>query len=181
MNYADIKLFDIANGPGVRVSLFVSGCRRGCKGCFNKEAWDFEYGNVFDEEAEKTVFEGLKRSFIGGFTVLGGEPFEPENRECLADFLEKVRREFPSLNIWCFSGYDFETDISEMISADREKGNNAAFRLLSCLDCLVDGRFEEPLKSPNLVFKGSSNQRIIKVKETLSKGEIVRWERDFAK
>ena len=177
MNYADIKLFDIANGPGVRVSLFVSGCRRNCKGCFNREAWDFCYGKPFDEEAEQIIFDGLAKSFNGGFTVLGGEPFEPENRECIAALLEKIRAKYPEKSIWCFSGFDFEKDILKMAEEDRG-GTDAAGRMLSCIDFLVDGPFVEEQKSLALRFKGSANQRIIDVKATLQAGETLRWAED---
>lgn len=174
MNYADIKLFDIANGPGVRVSLFVSGCRRECKNCFNREAWDFGYGKPFDEAAEKIIFDGMARSFNGGLTVLGGEPFEPENCRCLAPFLQKVRSRMPEKSIWCFSGFRFE----ELWRRATEQGETAVADMLGCVDYLVDGPFIEEQKSPALRFKGSANQRILHVQETVRTGRPVRWEHD---
>lgn len=154
MNYADIKLFDVANGPGVRVSLFVSGCRRGCIGCFNREAWDFGFGKPFDESAERIILDGLGRSFNGGFTVLGGEPFEKENRICLASLLEKIRAEYPAKSVWCYSGYDFENDILKMSEDDEKDKTFAAGRMLSCIDFIVDGRFIETAKESCTQIQG---------------------------
>lgn len=172
MNYATIKWHDIANGPGVRVSLYVSGCRNRCKNCFNPETWDFNYGQPFDEQVEQKIFEGLKRDYIKGFTLLGGDPFEPENQKVLAPFMKRLRANFPDKSIWCFTGYDFEKDL-----LTGKKGDfNDTMDILNSLDVLVDGRFVEELKDLKLKFRGSSNQRIILVKESLAKDEVVLWD-----
>ena len=172
MNYATIKWHDIANGPGVRVSLYVSGCRNRCKNCLNPETWDFNYGQPFDEQVEQKIFEGLKRDYIKGFTLLGGAPFEPENQKVLAPFMKRLRTNFPDKSIWCFTGYDFEKDL-----LTGKKGDfNDTMDILNSLDVLVDGRFVEELKDLKLKFRGSSNQRIILVKESLAKDEVVLWD-----
>ena len=172
MNYATIKWHDIANGPGVRVSLYVSGCRNRCKNCFNPETWDFNYGQPFDEQVEQKIFEGLKRDYIKGFTLLGGDPFEPENQKVLAPFMKRLRANFPDKSIWCFTGYDFEKDL-----LTGKKGDfNDTMDILNSLDVLVDGRFVDELKDLKLKFRGSSNQRIILVKESLAKDEVVLWD-----
>ena len=172
MNYATIKWHDIANGPGVRVSLYVSGCRNRCKNCFNPETWDFNYGQPFDEQVEQKIFEGLKRDYIKGFTLLGGDPFEPENQKVLAPFMKRLRANFPDKSIWCFTGYDFEKDL-----LTGKKGDfNDTMDILNSLDVLVDGRFVEELKDLKLKFRGSSNPRIILVKESLAKDEVVLWD-----
>lgn len=170
MNYAEIKRTDIANGEGVRVSLFVSGCRRHCKNCFNQIAWDFDYGNPFTEEVEESIIESLSPGYIRGLTLLGGDPFEPENQRALVPFLEKVRARLPQKDIWCFTGYTFSPDghIREK-QADCE----VTAKFLSMLDVLVDGRFVEELKDIRLTFRGSSNQRVIDVKRSLESGSIV--------
>ena len=170
MNYAEIKRTDIANGEGVRVSLFVSGCRRHCKNCFNQIAWDFDYGNPFTEEVEESIIESLSTGYIRGLTLLGGDPFEPENQRALVPFLEKVRARLPQKDIWCFTGYTFSPDghIREK-QADCE----VTAKFLSMLDVLVDGRFVEELKDIRLIFRGSSNQRVIDVKRSLESGSIV--------
>ncbi len=167
MNYADIKFTDTANGPGVRVTLFVSGCTHHCKNCFNKETWDFNYGKPFTEKEEQTIIDALKPSYIRGLTLLGGEPFEPQNQKVLADFVEKVKRIYPEKTIWAFSGYLFDKDIiSKMYKNDYTQ------KILSNIDILVDGPFIEELKSPALRFKGSSNQRTIDVQESLKTLEV---------
>lgn len=167
MNYADIKLTDTANGPGVRVTLFVSGCTHHCKNCFNQETWDFNYGKPFTEKEEQLIIDALKPSYIRGLTLLGGEPFEPQNQKALADFVEKVKTIYPEKAIWAFTGYLFDKDIiSKMYKNDYTQ------KLLNNIDILVDGPFIEELKSPALKFKGSSNQRTIDVKETLKTLEI---------
>lgn len=172
MNYAKIKRRDIANGPGVRVSLYVSGCRNHCKSCFNPETWDFCYGEPFTEQTENAIIEDMKPDYIKGFTLLGGEPFEPENAEVLAPFLERLRKKYPEKSFWCFTGYDYEADL-----LTGKKGNpDTVMRILNCLDVLVDGRFVEELKDINLLFRGSSNQRIILVKESLASDEVVLWD-----
>lgn len=172
MYYATIKPTDVANGPGVRVSLFVSGCTHYCKGCFNAEAWDFHYGEVFTENTEELIIGYLDHSYIAGLTFLGGEPMHPENQEGILNLVEEVRRRFPDKTIWCYTGYDFEKDIlGDMVDSVPETR-----RILACLDVLVDGKFVEEKKDLKLRFKGSSNQRIIKVPESLAMGEVILWE-----
>ena len=162
MNYATIKKTDVANGPGVRVSLFVSGCRHACRGCFNSEAWDFAYGKPFDENTLTEILDALKPEYIEGFSVLGGEPFEPENRETVLNVIRAVKDKYPSMNVWCYSGFTFE----ELINTDVSKD------ILGLIDVLVDGKFEEDKKNLRLSFRGSENQRLIDVKKTLLSGEI---------
>lgn len=151
MNYAKIKKVDIANGPGVRVSLFVSGCRNHCKGCFNPETWDFDYGRPFTRETEDEIIEALRPSWIQGFSILGGEPTEEENAAVLIPFLKRVRAVLPDKDIWLYSGYTYE--------ALRDK------EILTLVDVLVDGPFLLELKDAGLAFRGSRNQRIIDLKE----------------
>ena len=169
MNYAEIKKTDIANGEGVRVSLFVSGCRRGCKNCFNKIAWDFGYGKPFTEEVEEEIIAALSPSYIAGLTLLGGDPMEPENQRALLPFVKKVRARLPQKNIWCYTGYTFKDGAIEESQANCE----VTRELISLFDVLVDGRFEESLKDIRLKFRGSSNQRIIDVKRSISENNIV--------
>lgn len=169
MNYAEIKKTDIANGEGVRVSLFVSGCRRRCKNCFNKVTWDFSYGKPFTEEVEEELLQALSPDYIAGLTLLGGDPMEPENQRVLYPFVQKVRARLPNKTIWCYTGYTFKDGAIEEEQANCEV--TRAF--ISLFDVLVDGRFIEDLKDIRLVFRGSSNQRIIDVKKTLSRGNIV--------
>ncbi len=171
MNYADIKRIDVANGPGVRVSLFVSGCTHHCKECFNPETWDFGYGKLFDEKAEDEIIEYLKPDYIKGLTLLGGDPMEKVNQEALITLLEKVKKEYPDKSIWCYTGYDFEKDIKENMLENCE----VTKKFMSYIDVLVDGEFKLELKDLNLVFRGSSNQRIIMVKESLESGNIILW------
>ena len=169
MNYAEIKKTDIANGEGVRVSLFVSGCRRGCKNCFNKIAWDFGYGKPFTEEVEEEIIAALSPSYIAGLTLLGGDPMEPENQRALLPFVKKVRARLPQKNIWCYTGYTFGDGAIEEPQANCE----VTRELISLFDVLVDGRFEESLKDIRLKFRGSSNQRVIDVKRSISENNIV--------
>ena len=169
MNYAAIKNCDIANGPGVRVSLFVSGCTHRCKGCFNEVAWDFDYGQPFTEETVETLLDMLRPSYIRGLTLLGGEPFDPRNQGAVVAFLRRVREELPEKSIWAFSGYLFEKDILSGRLGDTSE-------YLSCLDVLVDGPFIEEKKNLSLRFRGSENQRIIDVPASLERGETVLWQ-----
>lgn len=157
MNYAEIKSLDVANGLGIRVSLFVSGCRNHCKGCFNAVTWDFDYGNPFTEEVEKQILEYLKPNHITGLSVLGGEPFEEENQEVLAPFLEKVKNTFPQKNIWIWSGYLLDEDL---LSENGKKHTQFTKRILSCVEYFIDGKFIEEKKNLTLEFRGSENQRI---------------------
>lgn len=169
MNYADIKQYDVANGPGVRVSVFVSGCTHCCKGCFNKEAWDFQYGKPFTDETIQTVLTYLSPSYVKGLTILGGEPMEPENQPEVLRLLKAVKTEYPEKSVWMFSGYDFEKDMLNRMWQDIPETKE----ILSCLDVLVDGEFMEELKNLSLRFKGSSNQRTILVQESLAAGSLV--------
>ena len=157
MNYANIKEYDIADGPGVRVSLFVSGCRHHCKGCFNEETWDFQFGNPYTKEVEDKIISLLDSAYIQGFTLLGGEPFEPENQEGLIAFMRRVKTEYPDKDVWAYTGYLLDEDLME-------GGKNYTpytDELLSYIDVLVDGPFVLELKSLMLKFKGSANQRVI--------------------
>ena len=172
MNFATIKWYDISNGPGVRVSLYVSGCRNHCKNCFNPETWDFNYGEPFTEETENKILDAMEPEYIRGFTLLGGDPFEPENAEVLAPFMRKMRKRYPEKSLWCFTGYDYERDLLTGKKGDPE----TVMKLLRCLDVLVDGRFVEELKDLNLRFRGSSNQRIILVKESLKRDKLILWD-----
>lgn len=172
MNYATIKWFDVSNGPGVRVSLYVSGCRNHCKNCFNPETWDFNYGEPFTKETENKILKSLKPQHIKGFTLLGGDPFEPENQTVLAPFLENMRAQYPDKSLWCFTGYDYEKDLLSGRLGDKQ----TVLRMLSCLDVLVDGKFVEELKDLSLRFRGSSNQRIILVQPSLKQKKIVLWD-----
>ena len=171
MNYATIKWYDVSNGPGVRVSLYVSGCRNHCKNCFNPETWDFCYGEPFIREVEDKILNALAPEYIKGFTLLGGDPFEPENAEALVPFMERLRKKYPEKSVWCFTGYDYEADLLTGKKGDIDTN----IRLLSTLDVLVDGKFVEELKDLNLLFRGSSNQRIILVRPSLEKDEVVLW------
>lgn len=174
MNYATIKKFDIANGPGVRVSLFVSGCRHHCKNCFNKEAWDFSYGAPMTDKIEEEILDSCKAEYIAGLSLLGGEPFEKENREGLISLTKKFRKCYPEKTIWCYTGFLLDDELLKSEEGDIRE-------LLEQIDVLVDGRFVDELKSASLLFRGSSNQRIIDVPKTLEAGEIVllegKWER----
>lgn len=173
MNYCNIKKRDIANGTGVRVTLFVSGCTHRCKGCFNREAWDFNYGQPFTEDTVSEILKLLEPSFINGLTLLGGEPFEPKNQTDLLPLLQKVKKKYPNKDIWCFTGYTFETDL---LSQSRARCS-VTDKLLSYIDILVDGEFVEEKKDISLVFRGSSNQRIIDVKKSLNSGKTVLWDK----
>ena len=161
MNYGEIKKYDIANGPGVRVTLFVSGCRHHCKGCFNAETWDFHYGNPYTEKTEKEILDALNHPYIAGLTLLGGEPFEPENQRELVKLLKKVRKMYPKKNIWSYSGYVYDKDLIP----DGRAYTEVTDEMLSYIDVLVDGPFVEDLKDITLQFRGSSNQRILNLRE----------------
>ena len=172
MNYATIKNCDIANGPGVRVSLFVSGCTHRCPGCFNEVAWDFEYGEPFTEETVETLIKMMAPAHIKGLTLLGGEPFEPQNQPSLVKLLRRVKETYPQKSIWAFSGYLFDRDILAWRLGPRE----ITEEFLSYLDVLVDGPFIQEKKNLSLRFRGSENQRLIDVPESLRKGEVVLWQ-----
>lgn len=161
MNYGVIKKYDIANGTGVRVSLFVSGCRHHCKGCFNAVAWDFDYGQPYTEETEAEVLDALAPDYIEGLSLLGGEPFEPENQQVLVKLLRKVRSQYPDKNVWCYTGYLYDVDLipGGKVCTDVTK------EMLSYIDVLVDGEFIEAEKDLTLEFRGSRNQRILRLTE----------------
>ena len=169
MNYGNIKNLDIANGPGVRVSLFVSGCRNHCEGCFQPETWDFCYGQPFTPAAEQLILDDLAPDYVRGLTVLGGEPFEPENQRALVPFLRRVRAAYPGKDIWCFTGYQLDRELLRSSRARCEVTDD----MLSLIDVLVDGRFIAARKNLSLKFRGSENQRIIDLKRTLAGGQIV--------
>ena len=172
MNYATIKNCDIANGPGVRVSLFVSGCTHRCKGCFNEVAWDFDYGEPFTQATVDTILNMLSPAHIRGLTLLGGEPFEPQNQPALVELLRQVKEKYPQKSVWAFSGYLFDKDIL----AGRLGPWKITREFLSYLDVLVDGPFVESQKNLSLRFRGSENQRLIDVPASLKQGEVVLWQ-----
>ena len=161
MNYAEIKNYDIANGPGLRVSLFVSGCTNHCPGCFNKETWDFNYGIPFTDKTIDLILEMLNNKHIAGLSLLGGDPMEESNQKALLPLVKKVKSLYPNKDIWCYTGFLFE--------------NVHKYEILKYIDVLVDGRFIEKLKVANLRFRGSTNQRIIDVKKSTEKSEIIIW------
>ena len=171
MNYATIKWTDIANGEGVRISLFVSGCTHRCKNCFNQVAWDFSYGDLFDDKIAEKILEGLSSPFVAGLSLLGGEPLEPQNQEALLPFVKEVKRRFPDKTIWCYTG--FVLDEKKGLLKETKKNTPQTKELISHFDVLVDGAFIEKLKDIRLKFRGSSNQRVIDVKKTLKKREVV--------
>ena len=171
MHYATIKNCDIANGPGVRVSLFVSGCTHRCPGCFNEVAWDFGYGELFTDKTIETILDMLRPSYIRGLTLLGGEPFEPQNQPDVVKLLRRIKEELPEKSIWAFSGYLFEKDMLSGRIGDVSE-------YLSYLDVLVDGPFVMAKKNLNLRFRGSENQRLIDVRASLAAGQTILWDDD---
>lgn len=173
MNYCNVKNCDIANGVGVRVSLFVSGCRNRCKNCFQPETWDFNYGKPFDEQTEEKLIKMLAPSYINGLTVLGGEPMEPENQRALLPFLKKVKADYPQKTIWLYTGFTLE----ELRSPDCRAHTEYTEEILKLLTVLVDGRFVEEKKNISLRFRGSENQRLIDVAATLAAGSVTLWDK----
>ncbi len=171
MNYAEIKWTDIANGEGVRVSLFVSGCTHRCKNCFNEIAWDFTYGDLFDQTIEERIFSALQADYIAGLSLLGGEPLEPQNQRALYPFIQKVKERYPNKTIWCYTGLTFDEKSGEL--KENIKNTEITKGLIGLFDVLVDGAYIEELKDVRLKFRGSSNQRIIDVKKSLAKGECI--------
>lgn len=171
MNYATIKWTDIANGEGVRISLFVSGCTHRCKNCFNEIAWDFNYGEEFSEIVQEKILAELGAGYIAGLSLLGGEPLEPQNQLALYPFIKKVKELFPNKTIWCYTGFQWDETTGEL--KETRKNTGVTKDLISLFDVLVDGPFVEELKDIRLKFRGSSNQRVIDVKKTLEKGECV--------
>lgn len=172
MYYGQIKKTDIANGPGVRVSLFVSGCTRHCKNCFNPETWSFTYGKPFTPQVEEEILQALAPAYINGLSVLGGEPFEPANQRELVLFLKRVRSAYPEKDIWCYTGCTLETDLAPGGANFTE----ATGEMLGQIDVLVDGAFVEELKDITLRFRGSSNQRLIDLQASRRQGGIVLWQ-----
>ncbi len=173
MNYANIKNCDIANGEGVRVTLFVSGCTNHCEGCFQPETWDFNYGDPFTLETEDKILKMLEPSYIKGLTLLGGEPFEPQNQRVLLPFVKRVREKFPDKNIWAFTGFTLDA----LLSKEPHPRCEATDELLSMIDVLVDGKFILAQKNIRLRFRGSENQRIIDLPATLKNGEVILWDK----
>lgn len=174
MNYANIKYCDISNGEGVRTSLFVSGCRRHCKDCFNAVAWDFCYGKPFDKEVRNQILASLAPDYIDGLSLLGGEPFEPENQRELVPFLHEVRALYPHKTIWCYTGNSYEKELLAPSAARCEVTDE----MLGLIDILVDGEFLAEEKDITLRFRGSGNQRIIDLNRTRQAGHVVLWEDD---
>jgi anaerobic ribonucleoside-triphosphate reductase activating protein len=174
MYYGTIKKHDIANGEGIRTTLFVSGCRNRCPGCFQPETWAFDYGRLFDTEAEKLIFDSMSNPSVRGLTLLGGEPMEPENQRELLPLLRKFKERFPDKTVWLYTGNLYEELMGEVGS--HEKALDITAELLSYVDIMVDGRFEEEKKSLGLRFRGSSNQRVIDMNKTREQGSIVIWD-----
>ncbi len=169
MNYADIKKYDIANGPGVRVSLFVSGCRHFCKGCFNSEAWDFNYGKPFTDDTTEEIIEAVNRDYIKGLSLLGGEPLDERNQPQILRLLREFAKRCPDKSVWCYTGYSFDRDLLTLKIGEPD----ILREILTYLDVLVDGEFIEDRKDIKLRFRGSDNQRIIDVKESIKKQQTV--------
>jgi len=173
MYYGEIKNCDIANGPGVRVSLFVSGCTNHCEECFQPQTWAFDYGKPFTEETEHQILDMLAPDYIKGLTLLGGEPFEPDNQRRLLPFVKKVRQTYPGKTIWSFSGFTLD---QELLVPGSYPHCEVTEELLSLLDVLVDGRYCKALRNISLRFRGSSNQRLIDMNKTRQQGKIVLWD-----
>lgn len=169
MNYAAIKKNDIANGPGIRVSFFVSGCRHHCKNCFNKEAWDFNYGNSFTNEVKNEILDACEPDYVEGLSLLGGEPFEEENQKGVLSLITDFKERFPQKSIWCYTGFTFETDLLN----GRIKDAQTVKQILLLLDVIVDGKFIEEQKDLSLIFRGSANQNIIDVQKSLKENKTV--------
>lgn len=169
MNYAEIKKTDVANGPGIRVSLFVSGCTHHCEGCFNRETWDFRYGQLYTADTEQEILDALKPDYIRGLSLLGGEPWELPNRLEVLELVKRVRELYPDKDIWCYTGYDYEKDLLRWI----DEGHAEVGELLKRIDVLVDGKFEEAQKNLRLPFRGSENQRLIDVNASLQEKRVI--------
>lgn len=174
MNFGEVKYCDIANGEGVRTSLFVSGCTHCCPGCFQPETWDFSFGRPFTREVEDKIVESLAPAYVDGLTVLGGEPMEPDNQRALLPFLQRVRVECPGKTVWLFSGDTYE----ELVCEDSPRRTEATDALLACVDVLVDGLYDLSLHDVSLRFRGSSNQRVIDLAATRAAGCVVLWRDD---
>lgn len=172
MNYGAIKKCDIANGVGVRTVLFVSGCTHHCKGCFQPETWNFDYGERYTKETEDEIIESLRPDYVDGITLLGGEPFEPENQRELVKLLRRIKKELPQKTVWSFSGFTYEE-----LTGDSRAVCEATKEMLSMLDVLVDGEFVEAKRNISLRFRGSENQRLIDMNKTRKEGKIVLWDK----
>lgn len=172
MNYGAIKKCDIANGVGVRTVLFVSGCTHHCKGCFQPETWNFDYGERYTKETEDEIIESLRPDYVDGITLLGGEPFEPENQRELVKLLRRIKKELPQKTVWSFSGYTYEE-----LTGDSRAVCEVTNEMLSMLDVLVDGEFVEAKRNISLRFRGSENQRLIDINKTRKEGKIVLWDK----
>lgn len=169
MKYAAIKKCDVANGPGVRVSVFVSGCNHHCKGCFNEKAWDFNYGNDFSDETIDGIINDLDKEYVTGLTLLGGEPLERENQKGLVKLVRRVKEKLPNKTIWCYTGFDYEKDVMGRMYNEWPETKE----LMDTIDVLVDGKFELDKRNLNLQFRGSENQRLIDVKKSRAENKIV--------
>ena len=172
MNYGAIKKCDIANGVGVRTVLFVSGCTHHCKGCFQPETWNFDYGERYTKETEEEIIESLRPDYVDGITLLGGEPFEPENQRELVKLLRRIKKELPQKTVWSFSGFTYEE-----LTGDSRAVCEVTNEMLSMLDVLVDGEFVEAKRNISLRFRGSENQRLIDMNKTRKEGKIVLWDK----
>ena len=172
MNYGAIKKCDIANGVGVRTVLFVSGCTHHCKGCFQPETWNFDYGERYTKETEDEIIESLRPDYVDGITLLGGEPFEPENQRELVKLLRRIKKELPQKTVWSFSGYTYEE-----LTGDSRAVCEVTNEMLSMLDVLVDGEFVEAKRNISLRFRGSENHRLIDMNKTRKEGKIVLWDK----
>lgn len=175
MNFAEIKYCDIANGPGVRTSLFVSGCTHRCKNCFNEIAWDFGYGEPFTGEIAEQIYDSCRPEYVSGITLLGGEPMEPVNQNAIFPFVTDFKKRYPDKNIWCYSGYTYE----ELTGIEDSRCRcEITDELLEYIDVLVDGKYVDELHDITLRFRGSSNQRLIDLKKTRASGCVVLWQDD---
>ena len=174
MHYGELKKCDIANGIGVRVTLFVSGCTNHCPDCFQPQTWDFDYGKPFTDETKAAIFAELDKPFVNGLTVLGGEPFEPRNQRELLPLLREVREKYPAKTIWCFTGFRLDDELLRDGSYPRCEATDG---MLACINVLVDGRFVKELKDISLQFRGSRNQRVIDMDRTRETGQVTIWEK----
>ena len=174
MYYGNVKKFDVANGEGIRTTLFVSGCTNRCKNCFQPETWAFDYGAPMTREVWEDILSTLDNPSVRGVTILGGEPMEPSNQRALLPLLREMKEKYPDKNLWLFTGNLYE-ELTGMLG-EHPKCLDITAELLSLVDILVDGRFEEDKKQLGLRFRGSSNQRIIDMNKTREQGRIVIWD-----
>ena len=170
MHVGEVMTADVANGEGMRVSVFVSGCRNHCQGCFQPQTWDFNYGREYTPEIEQFIIDELSKSYYDGITILGGDPMEPENQEPVLRLLRRIKKELPDKNVWAYTGYVYDRDL---VPGGKRFVDGVTRELLESIDILIDGRFVEELKNLMLNFRGSGNQRIIKMKETLETGKVI--------